>query len=192
MTVNVHRGADSLISIRVTDAKGKPYDLTDYSLITVDLPDQVQGSFSIDSAEIPAETAMADLDNITFTADTEGAIGNSILLVFNGIDDVDTIVANWNTTNPLNTVSHSGVGDEVIASQSLDLYGGVDAYSKIVNIDERLGEFDLKLITTDSNRLKVGPNQAMVVHVDKNGVHPNSDRVTVVNVDALNVKPNPF
>ena len=195
MAVEIHRGADSLLSIRVLDTTGKPYDLTGYSLITVELPNCVQGSFSIDSTPIPAVPATATYESVVFTATTGGVDGNLISLVFDGVDDIDTVISDWNAANVGNEVGFSSdtiAGTDVLPAGTVNLLGGVDSFEKIKNVDPRLGEFDLKLISQDSNQLRVGQNQAMVVHIDKNGTHPDSDRETVVNEDAITVKPSPF
>lgn len=64
-------------------------------------------------------------DTVTFTADNGGIAGNDIDLVFDGIDDLDTVVNAWNAANPDNTVSFSGqLGTYVPAAGTADLDGG--------------------------------------------------------------------
>lgn len=61
----------------------------------------------------------------SFQATQHGAIGNAITLIFNGTDDVDTVVANWNTANPSNTVALiSGAGTDVFTANTYTLSGG--------------------------------------------------------------------
>ena len=68
-------------------------------------------------------TALAE--GATFTADVPGTGGNSISLIFDGTDDVDTVVGAWNTANPSNTVSFTGVaGTTVLSDQTVNLAGG--------------------------------------------------------------------
>ena len=51
---------------------------------------------------------------ITLTAHIPGLSGDSIILVGDGLSSVDTLVANWNISNPLNTVVlTSGIGTQV-------------------------------------------------------------------------------
>ena len=59
-----------------------------------------------------------------FTAVNYGTSGNSISLVFDGIDDVSTVVAAWNAANPANQVSFSGSGATVPSAQTVNLSGG--------------------------------------------------------------------
>ena len=59
-----------------------------------------------------------------FTAVNFGTGGNSIALVFDGIDDVTTVVAAWNAANPSNQVSFSGSGATVPTAQTVSLSNG--------------------------------------------------------------------
>ena len=59
----------------------------------------------------------------TFTAVSRGTIGNSISLVFDGIDDVTTVVNAWNVANPNNMVSFTGSGATVPSAQTVNLSG---------------------------------------------------------------------
>lgn len=67
-------------------------------------------------------------DGVTETqiqADNVGTVGNSIALVFDGVIDINTALANWNTANPSNTASViSGTGSEVIPASTVNLIGG--------------------------------------------------------------------
>lgn len=57
-------------------------------------------------------------------ADLVGVIGNSINLVFDGIIDIDTAVATWNTANPSNTATVINGGTVVPDAQNTNLVGG--------------------------------------------------------------------
>lgn len=59
-----------------------------------------------------------------FTAVNYGLSGNLISLVFNGTDDVSTVVAAWNAANPANQVSFTGSGATVPSAQTANLAGG--------------------------------------------------------------------
>lgn len=64
-------------------------------------------------------------DTVTFTADFPGLDGNSIALVFDNVDDIDTVVNAWNAANPTNTVSFSGqAGTYVPAAGTTTLANG--------------------------------------------------------------------
>lgn len=61
----------------------------------------------------------------SYQAVNHGAIGNTITLVFNGTDDIDTVVAAWNAANPSNQVALiSGLGTEVLSANTYTLSGG--------------------------------------------------------------------
>ena len=65
---------------------------------------------------------------VTYTADVIGAAGNSISLVFDGIDDLDTAVGAWNLSNPANAVSFAGqLGTFVPTAVTVTLENGLDA-----------------------------------------------------------------
>jgi len=67
--------------------------------------------------------------DVTIEADTAGAAGNSVSLAFDGVDDIDTVIAAWHLGNPSNTVTlASGDGSQVPDNgESIDLAGGADA-----------------------------------------------------------------
>jgi len=70
--------------------------------------------------------ATATSGPIVFTAVNTGPGGNSIALVFDGVDDVIMVEDAWNTANPTNMVSYTGPGDTVIAASTITLSGGAD------------------------------------------------------------------
>jgi hypothetical protein len=53
-----------------------------------------------------------------------GYIGNSISLMFDGVNDVAVITTNWNTANPSNQVTYTGNGANVYPMQTLNLSNG--------------------------------------------------------------------
>lgn len=68
-----------------------------------------------------------DSPNITFTALTIGSIGNSISLTFNGTTDtVSSVTSAWNTANPDNQVSFTGLGSVIPAANTWTCVGGAD------------------------------------------------------------------
>lgn len=70
--------------------------------------------------------ASATVGPNVFTAVNFGVSGNSIALIFDGIDDVSTVVAAWNAANPANQVSFTGSGATVPAAQTVTLANGFD------------------------------------------------------------------
>ena len=97
-------------------------------------------------------------EEVTITANTAGTAGNSITLTFDGVDDVDTVLAAWNSANPLNQASlDSGDGAQVPDNgDELTLSGGV---ASTIGSDPI---YDQDLSTTDEptfNKLTLTPNQ---------------------------------
>lgn len=66
--------------------------------------------------------------NVELTADTAGTIGNAILLTGDGAKTLTTLVSDWNTANPTNTVTlDSANGADVpAAAQAMQLAGGLN------------------------------------------------------------------
>jgi len=191
----VYRGEDRVLTLRVTSGQDKlPYDLTDVTRLAVFFR---QGNatelLEVNSDTISAKTATATLStnngDIDFTADNAGAEGNNIELVFDGVKDVDTVVNEWNTNNPTNTVSYSGDGTFVPSSQTIKLTGGQDSYQPVSVIgDPVLGKVQVVLSEGETNKLRTGPNQSIKMHIDK-GTHPTpGERRVVVFSSVLNVQ----
>jgi hypothetical protein len=85
-------------------------------------------------------------NTVTFTAVTAGKAGNSIVLVFNGTDDLDTVTGAWNTAHPTNTVGFSGqLGTYQPTAGTATLVGGS-------NYNEGLDVYILNDLTTSDNK----------------------------------------
>lgn len=71
--------------------------------------------------------------DVRIEADNEGVAGNAISLSFDGLDDIDTAIADWNLANPSNTASLiSGDGSQIPDNlEDIDLAGGVDAEAEV-------------------------------------------------------------
>lgn len=92
------------------------------------LQDYRDSVISMDRLTPNAIAATKLFQTVTFTADTAGTAGNSISLVFNGTDDLATVVGAWNTANPTNTVSFTGQpGTFVPTAGTANLAGGLAA-----------------------------------------------------------------
>lgn len=62
---------------------------------------------------------------VNFMADVIGTTGNSIALVFDGVQDAATVLAAWNLANPSNTATIvSGVGTTVPTAGTVNFVGG--------------------------------------------------------------------
>jgi len=97
----------------------------------------ISGRYLEDSAHVSGDAGLFSLgvrdDGVqatitvgpnVFTAVNYGLSGNLISLVFDGVDDVSTVVAAWNAANPANQVSFTGSGATVPSAQTANLAGG--------------------------------------------------------------------
>jgi hypothetical protein len=74
-----------------------------------------------------ATFAETTYNTVVFRAVTAGLDGNSISLIFNGSDDVDTVIGVWNAAHPTNTVAYVGThGADVLGAGTATLSGAVD------------------------------------------------------------------
>jgi hypothetical protein len=189
---NIIRGADSNFTIYVVDADGRPVDLTGYTLLKLRLPKGNSGSITVTSEETPAVAAYTTVtigsEIVTITADTLGITGNSVSLVFDGVDDLDTVIDAWNTANPSNTVSHDATGDEVPSAQTLELDQGSAAYKKLnAPSPLELGVILVTLPDTDTEDLRIGKNLTAELTIDR-GAASAGNRTMVLIKDAMSVE----
>jgi hypothetical protein len=65
---------------------------------------------------------------VIIRAANDGTAGNSILLSFDGVDDIDTVLSDWNTANSSNTATiETGDGSQVPDNgESITLGGGIN------------------------------------------------------------------
>lgn len=166
--IKIFAGADVSPVVRLRNPKtGDPFNLTGVTKIQFTFKTRNRGTLTIDNTEIPATQAQNTLEEVVFTADTAGANGNDIILQFNGVDTIDTIIGNWNTANPTNTVSITGDGTLVLATASLRLTGGYNAYFPVEVVgDPLLGKVRIALLERETILLKRGPNQSFKVIID--------------------------
>ena len=86
----------------------------------VDVPEGMDA----DCVEAVSVAADGEHGGVTFTADNAGKDGNDIILSFDGVQDIDAAVAEWNGANAGNTVSHNGTGTDVLGAGAIQLSGG--------------------------------------------------------------------
>lgn len=82
---------------------------------------------NLSGSDVNCLTASITYGGTTFTAVNCGLVGNSITLNFDGTKTVATVVSDWNTANPSNTVSFSpgGNASNVLAAATKQLTGGL-------------------------------------------------------------------
>lgn len=126
---------------------------------------KVKKILSKSGTSTPAVSSTVVYSGATFTAITAGINGNSIALVFDGVQTITTVVNSWNSSNSLNQVSFSGLGGgTVLPAGTATLVGGQNAFNAEplwptpINITEpEVGQF-------------VDDNQLIWLMVKKEGV----------------------
>jgi hypothetical protein len=84
---------------------------------------EVDGSPAI-TASFEGQVAGMTTD-VIIEADSAGVVGNSIVLDFDGLDDIDTVLAAWNLANPANTATLIGDGSQIPDNlEQIQLAGG--------------------------------------------------------------------
>jgi hypothetical protein len=69
-------------------------------------------------------------ENVYILADAIGVSGNSIVLTFNGVDNIDTTLAAWNSSAPYSATRIFGNGSQIPDNgETITLSGGVDSGS---------------------------------------------------------------
>lgn len=174
------QGTDRSPLVRLRNPKtGDPLDLTNATKIQVVFDKRDRTKLTLDNVLIPAVKAQFQdsVNSITIVADNAGAAGNDIIINFDGVADIDTIIGDYNTANPSASVSHNGTGTEILVAQQVRLENGYDAYFPIeVWGDPKLGKITVNLLESDTNSLKRGPSQDFTVIIDY-GTNPGGSRV---------------
>ena len=186
--MTVVRGEDINFITKLRAENGDPYDLTGWTTITVQFKKNDGNFVSVDTTPIPAESAYAEHEGVTYTADVAGSAGNAISLVFDGIETIEQVVLAWNTANPTNTVSHDAVDDQVVpTATTLQFDQGVDQYSKVeVQGSPLLGKLLIKATSEDTEQFRTGSRVPISVLVDK-GNPPAGLRKIARIKEAMNV-----
>lgn len=183
-TADIVRGEDATFRIKLRLPNQDPYDLTGVTNLRVMFRKYNGGFYEANSSDVPAQAAYATYEGVEYIADNDGALGNSILLQYNGVYDIDTVVGNWNTNNPSNTVSSDAADGSVVPpAGDVQLDQGFDVYKKVSIISpEVLGKLTVSLSDVDTNNLKPGNRLPIHVIIDK-GTHPAGERRKVI-IDA--------
>lgn len=180
-------GSDASIIVRLRNPKtGDPIDLTNYTKIQFRFKNSDRTDLFLDNTLIPATKAQITYSNVIFIANVAGANGNDIFLQFDGVSNIDTVVAAWNTANVGNEVSHNGVGTDVLDASTVRLTDGYDAYSPVEVVgQENLGKVSISILEKETANLRRGNNQSFSMSIDY-GTWPGGTRIKGV-FDNLNV-----
>jgi len=165
--VDIIRGEDRILVARIVfDESREPFDLTGFTEIKAQFKKSNNSILEKTSLSAPSTFAGATHDGVEFTADVKGTIGNSIVLNFNGIDDLATVLAAWNTPNPNNTVSADTTDlTQVLTIIVLSFTGGTNK-NFITSLDDKLGKIQIELDNEDTNSLRVAQDQSLKIFVD--------------------------
>lgn len=177
--ISIISGADVSATIRLKNQKTRdPLDLTDATKIQFKFDTRNRDTLTIDNSEVPAVKAQILYSGVTFIAQNAGANGNDIILQFDGISDIDTVIGVWNTANPTNQVTFTGgLGTDVLPSSTVRLTDGYDAYFPVSVVgDPLLGKVKIALLESQTKLLKRGPNQSFLVTIDY-GTFPGGNRI---------------
>jgi len=165
------RGEDRVLTLRVVDQKtGEPYDLTGWTKLQAELKKGNNQTLTKSTVPQGGVAAQVTYDGVIYTAQVASDEGNSISLVFNGVQTVETVISNWNTANPDNLVTSNSTdpSTEVPAAGTASLSGGVDPhYGVVVLVPEVLGKVQVVLLDTDTSAIKLGKNQSTRLIIDK-------------------------
>jgi len=188
--LKITRGADRAPILRLRSNKTKdPLDLTGVTAIQIVFNTRERGKLTLTNSVVPATRAIASKNNIIFSAQALGSSGNTIILEFNGVDNITAVVDAWNSVNPSNPAQHNATtGTEVMPACIVKLTGGYDAYQPVsIYGDARLGKILVILLDKDTEQLKTGENQGFKVIIDY-GAHPGGTRHVGIYENKLDVK----
>lgn len=186
--ITIIRGEDRNMILRmIFKDSTEPYDLINWTKISVEFKKADRTILEKTTDPYGGEFASGLYDNVTYTANSIGAIGNTIELTFDGNNTIQQVIDAWNSANPTNTVSSDAADDQVVPpAGSVQLNGGVEPQRDVEVINETLGKISVRLSDDETAGLKRGPNQSFKVVVDK-GEHPNGDRRIVLFDSKLNI-----
>lgn len=166
--LKISKGEDKRITFFFKNANSlRPVNLEEATNIQFIFERSDRQSAILDMVQIPAVKASYVYNGGKFTAVVPGAIGNSIILQFDGVATTDQVVNAWNLANPANTVGYTGlVGTFVPLESTMRLANGLDAYVPVSIVSAVIGEVSLIIEDRVSNSFKVGDNQSFKVIID--------------------------
>lgn len=114
--------------------------------------------------------------NVQLEADVAGTIGNDIELTGDGVKDLDTLVSEWNTANPTNTVTLLSANGADIPNDTevIPLSGGAG-----LGVNSALSAENL----VDPSAYTFGANEALLIHAANVGAWGNDVGVKITTID---------
>jgi len=185
--ITIVKGDDRSINLYfVQQDNGRPYDLTGFTNISVFFKTQFGGILEKNNSTYDT-AAYASYAGINFTAQTLGTTGNSISLVFDGIQSLQTIVNAWNLANSGNQVSHDAPDGSIVpASATVSLAHGQSGLIDVTVPSAVLGHVVVRVHDFDTVQFLAGRSLSFKVFID-NGTPPEGTRRKVIFANALEV-----
>jgi hypothetical protein len=164
-----------------------PMDLTGVFNITIQLDNANRTKAVYDMTPMPASKAYFEENSIKLEAEIAGALGNNIVLVFDGVKTVKQVVDSWNLDNEYNKVIIVSGSENAVITGKKRFWGGLDSYSPVqIDGNPLLGRIKLILSEIDTIKLKRGDNQSVKITVDF-GAPPSGSRKIAILEDRLDV-----
>ena len=189
----VVQGEDRIIPLDVvrktnTNIK-RPFNLEGWTKLAVQFRRSNSSVLELDSIPAFGRQAFINYEGVLYTASNVGVSGNAITLVFDGIDDIATVLNAWNVANSGDPVTSDAEDDSVVpVSGTVVLTGGLDDYAKVTVIgDAGDGKIQVQLDNEDTNSLKIGSGQGVAVVVDF-GDHDLGNRRIASAKNVINVE----
>lgn len=145
----------------------RPINLEDATNVQFVFERQDRTEAILDMVEIPATKAFADFNGGKFIAINAGSDGNTIILTFDGVKDIQTVVNEWNAANPMNQVETYLLIDDFVPNPTqIRLSYGLNAYTPVQITNAVLGEVSLVLEDKVTNSFRIGENQSFRIIID--------------------------
>ena len=166
--IRIIKGEDKRLRFFLRNVSSKlPINLADATNVKFVFERQDRSEIVLDMVQIPEVKAFFNFEGGKFLAANGGSIGNSIILTFDGVKDIETVVDEWNTANPLNQVeTHMLIDSFVPNEMQIRLDNGLDAYIPVKIENEVLGEVSLILEDKVTYSLRTGENQSFRIVID--------------------------
>lgn len=164
--ITVVQGEDRTIALRITNADGTPFTLTGIIEIKAKFRKADNSLMILTQTLSNGVKAKKVYAAVTYTAAGFGVIGNSIVLTFTGANSITTAISTWNGLNPGNQVTSNATNSATIpAAGTVQLEGGVDAYSSVSIIDANAGRLAITIKDNETQALRLGDRQNFTVEI---------------------------
>jgi hypothetical protein len=189
MAVRIKRSVPKKFNLKLRTPSGDPHPGVESATeITIKFK-TIGGSLSINTQQVPADKAFKLSNSVTYTAAVAGVAGNLIILPFDGIETIDSVINTWNGANPGNTV----VSDAATPAVTVPVAGTVtleEGQEAFFNVKKptlaNTANLAIVLSGKDTKDLRIGPNQSIDVLLDNDANFPGADNGEVI-PNAINV-----